>query len=100
MKIESNHDFELLRFSDKRYVKLTIEIQYRKEPVAQIYQDNDGLEVEIFPNTSPERFCRKLIESDNIIGLQLIIVTTISFSGRHFQRDLILQSVRWYLSYH
>ena len=23
----------------------------------------------------------------------------ISFSGRHFQRDMILQSVRWYLAY-
>ena len=26
-------------------------------------------------------------------------MTTISFSGRHFQRDLILQCVRWYLAY-
>lgn len=26
-------------------------------------------------------------------------MTTISFSGRHFQRELILQSVRWYLAY-
>lgn len=26
-------------------------------------------------------------------------MTTISFSGRHFQRDMILQSVRWYLAY-
>jgi transposase-like protein len=23
----------------------------------------------------------------------------ISFKGRHFQRDMILQSVRWYLAY-
>ncbi|MCP4412269.1 MAG: IS6 family transposase [Gammaproteobacteria bacterium] len=26
-------------------------------------------------------------------------MTTISFKGRHFQRDMILQSVRWYLAY-
>ncbi len=24
---------------------------------------------------------------------------TISFKGRHFQHDMILQSVRWYLAY-
>ena len=24
---------------------------------------------------------------------------TISFKGRHFQRDMILQSMRWYLAY-
>ena len=24
---------------------------------------------------------------------------TISFKGRHFQKDMILQSVRWYLAY-
>ncbi len=26
-------------------------------------------------------------------------MTSISFKGRHFQRDMILQSVRWYLAY-
>ncbi len=26
-------------------------------------------------------------------------MTAISFNGRHFQRDMILQSVRWYLAY-
>jgi len=26
-------------------------------------------------------------------------MTTKSFKGRHFQEDLILQSVRWYLAY-
>ncbi len=26
-------------------------------------------------------------------------MTSISFKGRYFQRDMILQSVRWYLAY-
>ena len=26
-------------------------------------------------------------------------MTAISFKGRHFQHDMILQSVRWYLAY-
>ena len=26
-------------------------------------------------------------------------MATISFKGRHFQHDMILQSVRWYLAY-
>ena len=26
-------------------------------------------------------------------------MATISFKGRHFQRDMILQSMRWYLAY-
>ncbi|GFM84109.1 hypothetical protein PSCICN_48010 [Pseudomonas cichorii] len=50
MKLESNLDFEILGFSDSRYEKLTIEIQYKGEPIAQINQDQgmDRLEVEIF----------------------------------------------------
>jgi len=26
-------------------------------------------------------------------------MSTISFKGRHFQHDMILQSMRWYLAY-
>ncbi len=26
-------------------------------------------------------------------------MTTISFKGKHFQQDMILQSIRWYLAY-
>ncbi|MBG4273096.1 hypothetical protein [Pseudomonas aeruginosa] len=50
MKVEGNPDFEVVGFSDKRYEKLTIEIQYKGEPVAQINQDKgvDNLELEIF----------------------------------------------------
>jgi hypothetical protein len=36
MKLESNPDFEILGFSNNRYEKLTIEIQYKAHPVAQI----------------------------------------------------------------
>lgn len=50
MKLESNLDFEILGFSDSRYENLTVEIQYKGEPIAQINQDKgvDRLEVEIF----------------------------------------------------
>ena len=50
MKLESNLDFEILGFSDSRYEELTVEIQYKGEPIAQINQDQgvDRLEVEIF----------------------------------------------------
>ena len=50
MKLKSNLDFEILEFSDSRYENLTVEIQYKGEPIAQINQDQgvDRLEVEIF----------------------------------------------------
>jgi hypothetical protein len=50
MKLDSNPDFEILGFSDSRYEKLTIEIQYKGESVAQINQDQgvDRLELEVF----------------------------------------------------
>ena len=50
MKLESDLDFEVLGFSDSRYNKLTAEIQYKGEPIAQINQDKgvDCLEVEVF----------------------------------------------------
>jgi hypothetical protein len=47
MKLEIDKDFELLGYSDCRYKKLTIEVQYKGEPVAQINQDMgvDRLEI-------------------------------------------------------
>ncbi|NWL76731.1 hypothetical protein DM872_07700 [Pseudomonas taiwanensis] len=50
MKLDSNSDFEVLEYSDSRYEKLTIEIQYKGESVAQINQDQgmDRLELEVF----------------------------------------------------
>ncbi|MFJ3049051.1 hypothetical protein [Pseudomonas nitroreducens] len=50
MKVEGNPDFEVVGFSDKRYEKLTVEIQYKGEPVAQINQDKgkNNLELEVF----------------------------------------------------
>ncbi|ATN10976.1 hypothetical protein CRN80_15550 [Pseudomonas sp. FDAARGOS_380] len=54
MKLESNSDFEVLGFSDSRYKRLTAEIQYKGEPIAQVNQDKgvDALEVEIFADLS------------------------------------------------
>ena len=50
MKLKSNLDFEILEFSDSRYENLTVEIQYKGEPIAQINQDQgvDRLEIEVF----------------------------------------------------
>ncbi|GLZ86020.1 hypothetical protein Pres01_20710 [Metapseudomonas resinovorans] len=50
MKLDSNSDFEVLEFSDSRYEKLTVEIQYKGESAAQINQDQgmDRLELEVF----------------------------------------------------
>lgn len=50
MKRNSSPDFEILEFSDSRYQALTVEIQYKGEPVAQINKDSGlaNLELEIF----------------------------------------------------
>lgn len=50
MRIESDLDFEVLHYSDSRYEKLTAEVQYKGEPIAQINQERgvDNLELEIF----------------------------------------------------
>lgn len=50
MKHGSNLDFEILVFSDSRYESLTVEIQYKGEPIAQINRDQgvDRLEIEVF----------------------------------------------------
>ncbi len=47
MKLESNLDFEILGFNDSRYESLTVEIQYKGEPIAQINLDQgvDRLEL-------------------------------------------------------
>ncbi|HET6893717.1 MAG TPA: hypothetical protein VFH31_21650 [Pyrinomonadaceae bacterium] len=54
MKLKSNENFEMLRFSDNRFEKITIEIQYKGEPVAQINQDKGkgNLEVEIMSDVN------------------------------------------------
>ncbi|MCL6693095.1 hypothetical protein M8R19_30910 [Pseudomonas sp. R3.Fl] len=48
--LESNPDFEVVRYSDSRYENLTAEIRYKGEPVAQVNQDMgvDSLELEVF----------------------------------------------------
>lgn len=44
-------------------------------------------------------FCRISTQFVKILYLRIPTMSTISFSGRHFERDTILQSVRWYLAY-
>ncbi|NTX93371.1 hypothetical protein FCN13_30525 [Pseudomonas sp. UMC631] len=50
MILESNPDFEIVRYSDSRYENLTAEIRYKGEPVAQVSQDMgvDSLQLEVF----------------------------------------------------
>ncbi|QXH58832.1 hypothetical protein [Pseudomonas maumuensis] len=50
MKLESNLEFEVLGFSDSRYEKLTVEVKYKGESIAQINQDKgmELLEIEVF----------------------------------------------------
>lgn len=54
MRLESDNDFEVLDYSDSRYENLTVEIQYRGEPIAQINKEKglQNLELEIFANPS------------------------------------------------
>jgi len=53
-----NKDIEVLRFSDKKYEKLTAEIQYLREPIAQINKDKgkDAMEIELFVDFNDPEF--------------------------------------------
>ncbi|HBS52024.1 MAG TPA: hypothetical protein DEA62_03450 [Coxiellaceae bacterium] len=50
MKLKNNPDVEIMRSSNMVYEKLTIEIYYKGEPIAQINQDQgkNALELELF----------------------------------------------------
>ncbi|MFK3774465.1 hypothetical protein [Pseudomonas sp. NPDC089406] len=50
VRVESDLNFEVLHYSDSRYEKLTAEVQYKGQPIAQINQDRGvgNLELEIF----------------------------------------------------
>lgn len=74
MKLETNQNIEILKFSDSDYEKLTAEIQYKGEPIAQINQDNgkDLLELEIFTDfCESEKFEVKILLSDFMEALRI-----------------------------
>lgn len=74
MKLKTNQDIEILKFSDSNYEKLTAEIQYKGEPIAQINQDRGKslLELEIFTDfCEPEKFEVKFPLSDFIEALRI-----------------------------
>ena len=50
MKVGNSKEIEVLRYSDSSYKKITAEIHYRGEPIAQINQDKgqDKAEIQIF----------------------------------------------------
>ncbi|EAZ88202.1 hypothetical protein [Crocosphaera chwakensis] len=71
MVIKLDSDFEILRFSDSIYEKITVEIQYKGEQIAQINQDkgHHNFEIEFFVDYIEPNFIPKFRLSDFIIAL-------------------------------
>ncbi len=66
MPINLNSGFTLIRDSDLTYEKMTVEIQYSGEQIAQINMDKglDNLEMEIFTEFISSDFRPKFVLSD------------------------------------
>ena len=66
MAIKFECGFEILRFSDTRYEKITVEIQYRGEAILQINKDlgMDKLEIELLSALAQDSFYPKFKLSD------------------------------------
>ena len=47
MALKLDSGFEILRYSDEKYEKLTVEIDYQGEIIAQINQDKGEIQLEI-----------------------------------------------------
>ena len=73
MKLLTNENIEILTFSDSDYEKLTVEIQYLGEPIAQINQDKgkDALELELFTEFGDPSFILKFPLSDFLTAVKL-----------------------------
>ena len=72
MAIKLDSGFEILRFSDLNYEKMTVELQYCGEQIAQINMDNgfENLEIEIFtefvrPDFNPKFGLDAFVEAIN-----------------------------------
>lgn len=73
MKLPENPKLEILRSSDNKYEKLTAEICYSGEPVAQINHDKgkNSLEIEIFNDFGGQEFVLKVPLSDFLKAVDL-----------------------------
>lgn len=73
MKLPNNEALEVVRYSDSAYEKLTAEIRYLGEPIAQVNQDNgkDSLELELFTEFGDSNFFIKFPLADFLTALNL-----------------------------
>ncbi|WP_017298767.1 hypothetical protein [Nodosilinea nodulosa] len=63
--------FEIIRFSDSRYEKITVEISYKGEQIAQINKDrgNNLIEIEILVDYITTSFSPKFLFNDFLDAL-------------------------------
>ncbi|MBD2233005.1 hypothetical protein [Phormidium tenue] len=66
-----NSGFEIIRFSDSRYEKITVEIQYKEEQIAQINKDkgDDLVEIELLADFVDSDFSPKFFLNDFLNAL-------------------------------
>ena len=71
MGIKSDSAFEILCFRDLSYEKMTVEIQYKEEQIAQINQDKgvNQLEIELFTEFVEQNFTPKFMLDDFLFTL-------------------------------
>jgi hypothetical protein len=72
MSISLESDFKIVRYSDLKYERMTVEIEYKDEPIAQINQDKgvEFLEVEIYTDYV-EKVQLKFLLSDFLEALEM-----------------------------
>ena len=71
MSIKLNSGFKIVCFSDVTYEKITVEIQYKGEQIAQINKDKgiDKLEIEILTDYINSDFIPKFVLSDFLVAI-------------------------------
>ncbi|MEL4894413.1 hypothetical protein [Crocosphaera sp. Alani8] len=71
MVIKFDSGFEIIRFSDSAYEKITVEIQYKGEQLVHINQDQgfQNLEIEILTDYIEPSFVPKFMLSDFLYAL-------------------------------
>ena len=71
MSIKLNSGFKIVRFSDVTYEKITVEIQYKGEQIAQINKDKgiEQLEIEILTDYINSDFIPKFMLSDFLVAI-------------------------------
>ena len=71
MSVKLDSEFEIIGFSDSAYEKITVEIQYQGEQIAQINQELgiDQLEIEILTEYVKSDFSPKFMLSDFLVAL-------------------------------